>query len=86
MDLATYTLSQRLLMFLLLGVGAWIVPAVISLPPRVRARVDLSEYTVAYGASRSFGIDFEDAPARVFRAVLLIVGVLIAVPELLGLL
>jgi hypothetical protein len=67
------------------GLVAWVVPMFTAFPPQGRAYVDLGEYTSAFGASRWFGWEFEDSAARVFRIVLMILGVLVAVPEILGL-
>ena len=84
MDLAAYTVAQRMFMFSTFALVAWILPLAVAFPPQGRASVDLGEYTSAFGASRWFGWEFEESGARITRIVVLVLGVLAAVPEILG--
>ncbi len=85
MDLVAYTAGQRVFMLAIWGFGAWVLPMTIALPGYGRARVDLDEYASAYASATWFGWEPEGSAAVVMRLVLLACGVMMAVPELLGL-
>lgn len=86
MDFVAYTLSQRFVMFAVIALVAWIVPASLCQSVPSRSWVSLAEYTSAYRAHDRFGLDLGDSPVRVLRTVGLVIAALVAAPELLGML
>ena len=86
MDFAAYALGHRLFILAVWGLVAWVVPMAVAFPPYGRAHIDMDEYAAAYGASRWYGVEFEGVSTLLIRIVLISCGVLMAVPELLGLL
>lgn len=84
MDFVAYTVSQRLFMLVTIWFVAWVLPQVVAVPGYGRARVDLSEYSAAYGATRWFGWEPEGAATLVIRTSLMTVGIMTALPEIIG--